>query len=127
MRLILVVMKHRVRFCLPALALALSVPIRAGVVAAPRLSAALEFAQANPAFRQSLLTQIDLVSSLSAGVVPSLTPLLAAAPTLADPWRAQSAALIGAYAAQPAAVAATQEKLRAPPQPEALPDPDFPR
>lgn len=92
-------------------ALGLSAPVFAGVVTG-RLTPALELALTNPQFRQSLITQIELVGSLSVSAVPSLTPMLAVAPTPADPWRAQAAALVGAYAAQPAAAAAAQAQLR---------------
>jgi hypothetical protein len=99
-----------------ALALLLAAPAGAAVVDAVSLSPALELAQSAPAFRTSMLTQIQLVGSLSGAASPSLKPLIAmaaAAPTAADPWRAESARIVGALAAQPAAVVENQTALRA--------------
>lgn len=104
-------MKPLSRSLLLLSALALCAPARAGVVAG-RLPPALELAQINPQFRQSLIAQIELAGSLSASAIPSLTPMLTASPTPADPWKAQAAALVGAYVAQPAAAAAARVQLR---------------
>lgn len=104
-------MKPLSRSLLLLSALALCAPARAGVVAG-RLPPALELAQINPQFRQSLIAQIELAGSLSASAVPSLAPMLTATPTPADPWKARAAALVGAYVAQPAAAAAARVQLR---------------
>jgi len=77
------------------------------------LSAALSLAQTSPAFRQSLIAQIGLATSLSAQAQPSLTPFLTAAPTPADPWQAETARLIGALLADPEAATTHQGALRA--------------
>jgi hypothetical protein len=95
-----------------ALALLLSVPAGAAVVEGP-LAPALGMATSVPAFRASLITQIQLASSLSAAPAPTLAPLLAPAPSAADPFRAQSARLIGALVARPAAAEAHAAELRA--------------
>ncbi len=95
-------------------ALPLLAPAAFGAVVEPTvLAPALAMADVAPAFRASVVSQIQLVSALSAAPAPSLTPLLAAAPTAADPFRAESARLVGALAAQPEAVAAGAAPLRA--------------
>jgi hypothetical protein len=92
-------------------ALLVPAPVCAGV-ATGRLTPALELALTNPQFRQSLITQIELAGALSVSAAPSLTPMLTVTPTPDDPWRAQAAALVGAYVSQPAAAAAEQAQLR---------------
>lgn len=77
------------------------------------LTSALSMAQAAPAFRASMLASVQLASSLSLSPAPSLTPLTAALPTAADPWRAESAKLVAALVAQPAVLSAHQAELRA--------------
>ena len=99
---------------LGALALALCAPPANAVVSRPAsLIPALSLAQSVPAFRESMLTQIRLVSTLSSQSKPSLSPLAASLPTATDPWRAESARIVGALVAQPAAVSAHQSELRA--------------
>src|ERR1035437_7835737 len=52
---------------------------------------------------------------MSGQSAPTLAPLIAAAasvPTSSDPWRAESAKLVGALAAQPTALAHYQAQLR---------------
>ena len=91
---------------LGALLLLLAAPAGAAFVDSVALAPTLGLAQNVPAFRASVLTQVQLAGSLSGQMTPSLTPLLtaaAAAPTPADPWRAESARLVGALVAQPAA------------------------
>ncbi len=95
------------RLC--ALVLCLAAPAGAAFVDPISLDPALGLAQNVPAFRASVLAQVQLVGSLSSQSTPTLAPLIAAAasaPTAAapDPWRAESAKLVGALAAQPAAV-----------------------
>lgn len=95
-----------------ALAVLLAAPAAAGVVDVP-LTPALGLAQRVPAFRESMMAQIQFATSLSAQSAPTLAPLLTAAPTRVDPWRAESGRLVAALAAQPQALAANQEQLRA--------------
>jgi hypothetical protein len=95
------------------LALLLASPAAAAFVETASLAPALDLVAAAPAFRTSIMSQIQLVSSLSAAPTPTLTPLLTAAPTLSDPYRAQSAQLVGALAAQPEAIAEISASLRA--------------
>ena len=95
-----------------AFAALLAAPAAAGVVEMP-LAGTIGLAQRVPAFRESMLAQIQLATSLSAQSAPSLTPLLTAAPSPADPWRAESGRLVAALAAQPQALAASQPQLRA--------------
>lgn len=94
----------------------LAAPAGAAFVDPVSLAPALGLAQSVPAFHASVLTQVQLVGSLSGQRIPSLAPLLAmsaAAPAAADPWRAEAARLVGALAAQPAAIAAHKTELRA--------------
>jgi hypothetical protein len=91
----------------------LASPAAAVVVDSAALMPALTMAGSAPAFRASVTAQIQLLSSLSAQPAPSLMPLLTAAPTAADPYRAEAARFVGALAAQPEAVAATAAPLRA--------------
>ncbi|HEX4046598.1 MAG TPA: hypothetical protein VH309_02120 [Elusimicrobiota bacterium] len=101
---------------LGALVLLLAAPAGAAFVDPVSLAPALGLAQEVPAFRASILSQVQLVGSLSGQSAPSLTPLLAAAaaaPAAADPWSAESAKLVGALAAQPAALAQYKTELRA--------------
>ena len=91
----------------------LASPAAAAVIEATALAPALGMAASAPAFRASVVSQIQLVSSLSAQPAPSLVPLLSAAPTAADPYRAEAARFVGALTAQPEAVAATAAPLRA--------------
>jgi len=95
------------------LALLVAAPAGAAMVERASLTPALGLAQAAPAFRASILASVGLASSLSMSPAPSLTPLSAALPTEADPWRAESARLVAALVAQPAVVAAHQAELRA--------------
>jgi hypothetical protein len=91
----------------------LASPAAAAVFEAATLAPALDMAASAPAFRASVLSQIQVVSSLSAQPTPSLVPILSAAPTPADPYRAEAARFVGALAAQPAAVAEAAAPLRA--------------
>ncbi len=77
------------------------------------LAPALDLAATVPAFRASVISQIQLTSALSAQSAPSLAPLLSAAPSASDPYRAQAAQLVGALAAQPEALSASADSLRA--------------
>lgn len=77
------------------------------------LKPVLVLARTVPAFKQSLINQIQLVTSLSAQAVPSLVPLTAPTAAMADPYHAETARIIGALVAQPEALAAHQEELRA--------------
>lgn len=95
-----------------AFAALLAAPAAAGVVAVP-LTPALGLAQRVPAFRDSMLSQIQFATSLSAQSAPTLTPLLSAAPSPVDPWRAESGRLVAALAAQPQALAVHEAQLRA--------------
>ena len=101
------------RLRLLCLALALAAPAPAAVVERAPLTSALGLAQSLPAFRASMLASVSLASSLSVSPAPSLTPLTAALPAAADPWRAESGRLVAAMVAQPAVVAAHQAELRA--------------
>jgi hypothetical protein len=99
-----------------ALAVLLAAPAGAAFVDPVSLAPSLGLAQNVPAFRASVLSQVQLVGSLSGQMTPTLAPLItaaASAPTPADPWRAESAKLVGALAAQPAAVAHYATELRA--------------
>ena len=101
---------------LGALLLLSAVSARAAFVDPVSLAPTLGLAQTVPAFRASVLSQVQLAGSLSSQVTPSLTPLLSAAvaaPSAADPWRAESAKRVGALVAQPAAVAHFAPELRA--------------
>jgi hypothetical protein len=94
----------------------LAAPAGAAFVDPVSLAPSLGLAQNVPAFRASVLSQIQIAGSLSGQLTPSLAPLMtaAAAPAApADPWRAESAKLVGALVAQPAAVAHFQTELRA--------------
>jgi len=93
-------------------ALLLAVAASAQVRRSP-LAPALELARTSPAFRQSLIAQIGLVTSLSAQPQPSLAPLLSAEPSPADPWQGESARLVGLLASDPQALSAAQEDLKA--------------
>jgi len=95
-----------------AFAVLLAAPAAAGVVSAP-LTPALGLAQTVPAFRESMMSQIQFATSLSAQSAPTLAPLLTATPTRVDPYRAEAGRLVAALAAQPQALAANQEQLRA--------------
>lgn len=95
-----------------ALAVLLAAPAAAGVVSAP-LTPALGLAQTVPAFRESIMSQIQFATSLSAQSAPTLAPLLSATPSKVDPYRAEAGRLVAALAAQPQALAANQESLRA--------------
>jgi hypothetical protein len=66
----------------------------------PPLAPVLGMAQSVPAFTASLRAS-------------ALEPLLSAAPTASDPWRAESARVIGALAARPAAIAEHRAELAA--------------
>ena len=96
-----------------ALSLLLAVPARAAMVERVSLAPALGMVESAPAFKVSVLNQVQLANSLIAAPTPTLAPMLSAAPTAADPWRAESAKLVGALIARPAAVAAHQQELRA--------------
>ncbi|HXT02086.1 MAG TPA: hypothetical protein VN915_15525 [Elusimicrobiota bacterium] len=101
---------------LGALLLLSAVSAGAAFVDPVSLAPTLGLAQNVPAFRASMLAQVSLAGSLSSQMTPTLTPLLsaaAAAPTAADPWRAESAKLVGALVAEPAAVAHFAPELRA--------------
>lgn len=63
----------------------LSSSLRAVVVETKPLTAAIGMMQSVPAFRASVLEQVGLVSSLSAQPVPTLSPLVSAAPSATDP------------------------------------------
>ncbi|MDO8757614.1 MAG: hypothetical protein Q7J64_06360, partial [Elusimicrobiota bacterium] len=76
-------------------------------------SPALWHAARVPAFRESMMSQIQLTTSLSAQPAPTLTPLLTATPSSADPWRAESGRIVAALVTQPQDLAATQAQLRA--------------
>lgn len=91
--------------------LALGRPVRAAMVEAAPVVRAFELARTNPGFHQELVAQIGLAQSLSAAPQPSLAPLAAAAPTPANPWAPQAAALVRAYVAQPAVAAAVAPEL----------------
>ena len=95
-----------------SLALLLAVPAGASFVDSP-ISPVVGLAETVPAFRASVLLQVSLVSSLGGQSSPSLGPLLAAAPTAADPWAAESARLVGALAARPEIVELHADELRA--------------
>lgn len=87
--------------------------LRAAVVKPVSLAPAFGMMASVPAFRASVLSQISLVTSLSAQPIPTLTPLLTAAPTPVDPWQAEAARLVGALVASPQAVVLHQAELRA--------------
>lgn len=93
--------------------MAVAAPARAAMVERASLTPALGMAQSAPAFRASILSSVQLASSLSVSAAPSLTPLTAARPTAADPWHAESARFVAALVAQPAVIAAHQAELRA--------------
>lgn len=95
-----------------AFAVLLAAPAAAGVVQVP-LTSTLALASQVPAFRESLMSQIQFATSLSAQPSPTLTPLLTASPSGVDPYRAESGRLVAALAAQPQALAANQTQLRA--------------
>ena len=97
---------------LVAFAALLAAPAAAAVVEAP-LAPALGLVQTVPAFRESMMSQIQFATSLSAQAAPSLTPLLTATASPIDPWRAESGRLVAALAAQPQALVASQPELRA--------------
>lgn len=94
------------------LAASLAAPAHVAAVERAPLAPALGLARSVPAFRASMLASVGLVSSLSVAPAPSLAPLSAALPTADDPWRAESARLVAALVAQPAAVEAHQAELR---------------
>ncbi len=96
-----------------AVALALVPPSRAAFIEAAPLAPAFELARVNPGFRQELITQIGLASSLSAAPQPSLSAFTAPAAAPAGPWTHQAAALVGAVVARPAAAAALQPQVAA--------------
>ena len=99
---------------LAALALAISAPrAQAAVVETASLNSALAMARNTPAFQQSILTQINALTTLSVQPAPVLTPFLTPTPSAADPWRLESVRLVGALAARPEAVAAHDSELRA--------------
>lgn len=95
-----------------AFAVLLAAPAAAGVVETP-LTPALGLALRIPAFQESMMSQIQAVTSLSAQSSPTLAPLLTATPSPIDPYRAESGRLVAALAAQPQALAASQAQLRA--------------
>ena len=105
--------RHRLSM-LTALSVAcLSSSLRAAIVEPVSLAPVLGMTQSVPAFRAAILSNIQLVDTLSVQPIPSLAQLLVAAPTPANPWPAEAALLVGALAAQPAAIAANQNELRA--------------
>ena len=85
----------------------------AAVVEVGSLHSTLSLVRDTPALQQSLLVQINLVTTLSVQPLPSLTPLLTPTPSAADPWRVEAARLVGALAAHPEVVAAHDGELRA--------------
>lgn len=85
----------------------------AAAVVEVALAPALGLATRVPAFRDSMMSQIQLTTSLSAQPSPTLTPLLTATPSSIDPYRAETGRLVAALAAQPQALAANQAQLRA--------------
>ncbi|MBI2387203.1 MAG: hypothetical protein HYV14_14520 [Elusimicrobia bacterium] len=91
----------------------LSGSLRAGVVGPKPLTAAIGMMQSVPAFRASVLEQVGFLGSLSALPAPSLSPFVSAVPSASDPWRVPATQLVGALAAQPQAIAAHQDDLRA--------------
>jgi hypothetical protein len=95
-----------------AFAVLIAAPAAAGVVEAP-LTPALGLASRIPAFQESMMSQIQVATSLSAQSSPTLAPLLTATPSPTDPYRAESGRLVAALAAQPQALAASQAQLRA--------------
>ena len=96
-----------------ALVVLLSGPARAGFVESAPLSPIISLAGSSPGFRAAVLSQIQLVDTLSVQPMPTLTPLLAAAPTAADPWAGHAASFVGALAAQPQVLAAHRRELSA--------------
>jgi len=96
-----------------AFAALVAYPAAAAVVDMPGLTAAVNLAATAPAFRASVVSQIQLAGSLSALRAPTLTPLITAAPTAADPFHAESARFVGALVASPEAVAAVAPQLSA--------------
>ncbi len=94
-----------------AFAALLAAPAAAGVVEVA-LTPALGLASRIPAFRESMMSQIQVATSLSAQSSPTLAPLLTATPSPIDPYRAESGRLVAALAAQPQVLAANQAQLR---------------
>jgi len=93
----------------------LAAPSFAAVAGRAPLVPALGIAQSAPAFQASILSQVQLVASLSGQPAASisLSPLTAAVASPADPWRAEAARLVTALVAQPGAVSAHKTELRA--------------
>ncbi|MBI3565241.1 MAG: hypothetical protein HY079_08600 [Elusimicrobia bacterium] len=101
-----------------ALSFILAAPLRAAIVERASLAPALGMASSAPAFQASVMTQIQLATSLSGQPAPtiSLAPLTAsiAAPApAADPWRPEAARLVAALVTQPAALNANKAEIRA--------------
>lgn len=93
-------------------------PLRAAVVEPVSLAPAIGMIQTAPGFQASVMGQIQLAASLSGqpAATINLTPLtaaIAAPATAADPWKPEAARLVTALVAQPQALSANRDALRA--------------
>lgn len=93
-------------------------PLRAAMVEPITLAPALGMVSIAPAFQVSVMSQVQLATSLSGQPAPtiSLAPLtnsISAVAPAGDPWRPEAARLVAALVTQPAALNAHKEEVRA--------------